>query len=163
WFFTDNYHVGDGGNTSLRRVKNQARPSAAALGAPAIASPTAMSMFEPKVTAFPAKEGEAWVDPPLFRNPQIDVGSWEEEVILNDSQKPHRAKFPMPLHDPDMTYGTLATPRRTLKILRTEAQQENTHIVERTRKRQMALEKQKRLRDAAYKTGYTINTLGEGK
>ena len=38
-----------------------------------------------------------------------------------------------------------------------------THIMERTSRRQMALEKQKRLRDAAFKTGYTINTLGEGK
>ena len=29
--------------------------------------------FEPRVTAFPAKEGEAWVDPPSFLNLQVRI------------------------------------------------------------------------------------------
>lgn len=42
-------------------------------------------------------------------------------------------------------------------------QRNQSHILERTNRRQMATEKQKRLQSAALKTGYTINTLGEGK
>ena len=57
--------------------------------------------------------------------------NWEDEVILNDSQKPRRAKIPMRLDDPDKRYGTLPTPRPTLKILRTETQQENVSLIAR--------------------------------
>ena len=43
---------------------------------------------------------------------KIDIGSnWEDEVVLNDSQKPRRAKIPVRLDDLDKLYGTLPTPR----------------------------------------------------
>eukprot|EP00903_Cladosiphon_okamuranus_P011700 g11004.t2 len=113
--------------------------------------------------AFPAPEGTPWIDPPSVLNPQVDGGGWESQVLLDDSQKLRKPKLPVYLDDPDMLFGALHTPRPSLKILQTEAQQENSHILERTSRRQMATEKQKRLHFAAMKTGYTINTLGEGK
>lgn len=46
-------------------------------------------------------------------------------MLLDDSQKLRKPKLPMYLDDPDMLFGALHTPRPTLKILQTEAQQEN--------------------------------------
>ncbi|CAM9257786.1 unnamed protein product [Ectocarpus sp. 12 AP-2014] len=116
-----------------------------------------------RTTAFPAAEGSPWIDPPSVLNPQVDGGGWESQVLLDDSQKIRKPTIPVYLDDPDMLFGALHTPRPTLRILQTEAQQENSHILERTNRRQMATEKQKRLQSAAMKTGYTINTVGDGK
>lgn len=46
-------------------------------------------------------------------------------MLLDDSQKLRKPKLPVYLDDPDMLFGALQTPRPTLKILQTEAQQEN--------------------------------------
>ncbi|CAM9368398.1 unnamed protein product [Ectocarpus sp. 4 AP-2014] len=116
-----------------------------------------------RTTAFPAAEGSPWIDPPSVLNPQVDGGGWESQVLLDDSQKLKKPTIPVYLDDPDMLFGALHTPRPSLRILQTEAQQENSHILERTNRRQMATEKQKRLQSAAMKTGYTINTVGDGK
>ncbi|CAM9759560.1 unnamed protein product [Ectocarpus sp. 12 AP-2014] len=116
-----------------------------------------------RTTAFPAAEGSPWIDPPSVLNPQVDGGGWESQVLLDDSQKIRKPTIPVYLDDPDMLFGALHTPRPSLRILQTEAQQENSHILERTNRRQMATEKQKRLQSAAMKTGYTINTVGDGK
>lgn len=56
---------------------------------------------------------------------KVDDGGWESQVLLDDSQKLRKPKLPVYLDDPDMLFGALHTPRPTLKILQTEAQQEN--------------------------------------
>ena len=59
------------------------------------------------------------------RPPQVDNGGWEAEVLLDDFQKLRRPRLPVYLDDPDMLFGALHTPRPMLKVLQTEAQQEN--------------------------------------
>lgn len=49
-------------------------------------------------------------------------------MLLDDTQKLRKPKLPMYLDDPDMLFGALHTPRPTLKILQTEAQQENVSL-----------------------------------
>ena len=56
---------------------------------------------------------------------QVDNGGWEAEVLLDESQKVRRPRLPVYLDDPDMLFGALHTPRPVLKVLQTEAQQEN--------------------------------------
>lgn len=56
---------------------------------------------------------------------QVDGGGWESQVLLDDSQKLRKPKLPVYLDDPDMLFCALHTPKPMLRVLQTEAQQEN--------------------------------------
>ncbi|CBJ28915.1 conserved unknown protein [Ectocarpus siliculosus] len=163
--------VEDGARGAAEGISGSKKPAAvaasaagaAASGSKKVARRRAATGMGMRTTAFPAAEGSPWIDPPSVLNPQVDGGGWESQVLLDDSQKLKKPTIPVYLDDPDMLFGALHTPRPSLRILQTEAQQENSHILERTNRRQMATEKQKRLQSAAMKTGYTINTVGDGK
>lgn len=46
-------------------------------------------------------------------------------MLLDDSQMLRKPKIPVYLDDPDMLFGALHTPKPALRVLQTEAQQEN--------------------------------------